>query len=191
MEGEGPALQAPVTRWTAPSPHREGQAYALTRDARRIAVGGTMPASTGGSASHPGAAMPESQTLLTSPAPSSAAGPRRVRDAQGRTWRVTAVRPNDVLGERRLTADDRRVMPVEDLLDPPVLQRRKGRDRRVANEPRHATPGALLPPNWREGWLMFESDEEVRRLAPIPDDWTSMADAELAGLLPRTARRGH
>lgn len=135
--------------------------------------------------------MPESQTIPNPTAPSSAAGPRRIRDAQGRTWRVTAVRPNDVLGERRLSADDRRVVPVESLLDPPVLQRRKGRDRRVVSEPRHALPGALLPPDWRDGWLMFESDEEVRRLAPIPSNWTSMADAELAGLLPpRTARRG-
>ena len=38
---------------------------------------------------------------------------------------------------------------------------------------------------------MFESDEEVRRLAPIPPDWTGMADAELAGLLPQATRRDH
>ena len=133
--------------------------------------------------------MPDTPTLPHPTRPSSAAGPREVRDAQGRPWRVTAVRPNDVLGERRLTADDRRVTPIESLLDPPVLQRRSGRDRRVANERRHALPGALLPPAWRDGWLMFESDEEVRRLAPIPSDWTDMADAELAGLLPRSARR--
>ena len=136
--------------------------------------------------------MPESQTTPSPTTPSSAAGPRRIRDAQGRVWRVTAVRPNDVLGERRLTISDRRVVPVESLLDPPVLQRRGDRpERRVASEPRHARPGSLLPPDWREGWLMFESDEEVRRLAPIPPDWTSMADAELAGLLPRATRRDH
>ena len=134
--------------------------------------------------------MPESQTILDPTRPSSAAaGPRRVRDAQGRSWRVTAVRPNDVLGERRLTAADRRVTPIESLFDPPVLQRRSGRERRVANERRHALPGALLPPAWRDGWLMFESDDEVRRLAPIPSDWTGMADAELAGLLPGSTRR--
>ena len=65
--------------------------------------------------------MTESQTTSSPTTPSSAAGPRRIRDAQGRAWRVTAVRPNDVLGERRLTISDRRVVPVESLLDPPVL----------------------------------------------------------------------
>ncbi len=134
--------------------------------------------------------MPETQTIPDPTRPSSAAGPRRIRDEQGRSWRVTAVRPDDVLGERRLTADDRRVTPIESLLDPPVLQRRAGRERRVASEPRHTAPGTLLPPAWRDGWLMFESDDEVRRLAPIPSGWAAMADAELAGLLPRAARRG-
>ena len=148
-----------------------------------------MPALAGGSASHPVPTMPESQTILDPTLPSSAAGPRRVRDEEGRPWRVTAVRPNDVLGERRLATADRRVVAIESLLDPPVLQRRSGRERRVANERRHTQPGALLPPAWRDGWLMFESDDEVRRLAPIPSGWTEMADAELAGLLPRSTRR--
>jgi hypothetical protein len=133
--------------------------------------------------------MPESQTIhLSASAQSGPAGPRQIRDADGRSWRVTAVRPNDVLGERRHASADRRTVPVESLLDPPVLQRRSGHDRRVSDERRHALPGALLPPAWRDGWLLFESGDEVRRLAPIPAGWTSMADAELAGVIPAARR---
>jgi hypothetical protein len=111
----------------------------------------------------------------------------------GRRWRVTAVRPQDVLGERRRGAD-RRVTPVESLLDPPVLQRRTGDDRRVFVERRHALPGVLLPQAWHDGWLLFEAvgapadAPEVRRRAPIPDGWTTLPDAALALELSRASR---
>ncbi len=32
------------------------------------------------------------------------------------------------------------------------------------------------------GWLAFESAKEKRRLAPIPDDWKTLSDEELAAL---------
>lgn len=49
-----------------------------------------------------------------------------------------------------------------------------------------------LPEAYREGWLVFESSQEKRRLAPVPSDWESMPIEELARLcakaVPQTAR---
>jgi hypothetical protein len=33
------------------------------------------------------------------------------------------------------------------------------------------SPGAVLAGDMKQGWLTFESDEERRRLAPIPRNW--------------------
>jgi hypothetical protein len=33
------------------------------------------------------------------------------------------------------------------------------------------------------GWLVFESDREKRRLHPIPEQWAERSDAELNALL--------
>jgi hypothetical protein len=32
-----------------------------------------------------------------------------------------------------------------------------------------------LPERYRSGWLAFESDDEMRRVAPIPEDWTTVS----------------
>jgi hypothetical protein len=52
--------------------------------------------------------------------------------------------------------------------------------------------GTALPEAFREGWLVFESAVEKRRLAPVPPDWESMSDAQLAVLnsraVPQLAR---
>lgn len=49
-----------------------------------------------------------------------------------------------------------------------------------------------LPEAYREGWLVFESTHEKRRLAPVPPDWETMPIEELVGLcgkaVPQTAR---
>ena len=49
-----------------------------------------------------------------------------------------------------------------------------------------------LPEAYREGWLVFESSQEKRRLAPVPSDWESMPIEELVRLcekaVPQTAR---
>lgn len=51
---------------------------------------------------------------------------------------------------------------------------------------------AFLDPALANGWLCFESAHERRRLAPIPDGWERMTDAELRALrawatvVPRT-----
>jgi hypothetical protein len=40
----------------------------------------------------------------------------------------------------------------------------------------------LLPAEYREGWLVFESATEKRRLAPVPPGWSDLSDEALAGL---------
>lgn len=49
-----------------------------------------------------------------------------------------------------------------------------------------------LPEAYREGWLLFESSQEKRRLAPVPSDWETMPVQELVRLcakaVPQTAR---
>ena len=110
---------------------------------------------------------------------------REFEAPDGRRWRVWSVRPNYLIGERR--ARDRRATPVESLIDPPVLERRRGVERRqAAARNRRALPGELLPRDWQDGWLVFadvsgerpradaEADRhgrETRRLAPIPACW--------------------
>ena len=51
----------------------------------------------------------------------------------------------------------------------------------------------FLPEAYREGWLVFESVQEKRRLAPVPANWESLPNEALAALcakaspqLPRT-----
>lgn len=40
----------------------------------------------------------------------------------------------------------------------------------------------LLPVEYRQGWLVFESATEKRRLAPVPPGWTELSDDALAAL---------
>lgn len=44
---------------------------------------------------------------------------------------------------------------------------------------------ASLPDAFRQGWLAFESSNELRRLAPIPADWESLSVDELRRLCQR------
>ena len=44
-----------------------------------------------------------------------------------------------------------------------------------------------LPDAYREGWLLFESAQEKRRLAPVPRDWESLSDQALAALCAKAA----
>ena len=41
---------------------------------------------------------------------------------------------------------------------------------------------AGLPEAFRHGWLVFESTDEVRRVAPIPEKWEEMSTEELRQL---------
>lgn len=52
------------------------------------------------------------------------------------------------------------------------------------------TADIVIRPELRGGWLAFESGDEKRRLAPVPDGWETASDAELLALLARATRRG-
>jgi hypothetical protein len=44
---------------------------------------------------------------------------------------------------------------------------------------------ADLPDAYREGWLVFESSDEMRRVAPVPAKWEEMTSDELRELCHR------
>jgi hypothetical protein len=100
---------------------------------------------------------------------------REFVDAQGVRWQVWAVVP---------ASADRRELPDR------RGDGRTERERRVRREVR-----VRMEPGLANGWLVFESAHEKRRLHPIPDDWVTRGDAELAALVaqaapaPRTSRR--
>jgi hypothetical protein len=92
---------------------------------------------------------------------------RRVQDDTGRWWDVWDTRPT-------------------------IIDRRAGRDRRSgrrsANERRQkAEPRVAVEPEFRDGWLAFQSGTEWRRLAPIPDAWDRLSEAKLLELLTQAA----
>jgi hypothetical protein len=79
-------------------------------------------------------------------------GLREFRDDEGASWRVWDVRPRlDVPPEDGFGVE-RRTRDVPEL----ILERRRRR------EPQ-SQPGG--------GWLVFDSEEEKRRLSPVPEDW--------------------
>ena len=84
---------------------------------------------------------------------------RQFTDSHGRVWDVWEVHPEYV--DRR---DDAPPSTV------PKVDRRKRREFR-------AKLGALAA-----GWLCFETRNEKRRIAPIPDGWEQLSDADLAAL---------
>ena len=72
-------------------------------------------------------------------------------------------------------------------VEPSSMERRVGDDpeRRPRVERRRSTPVARIRvdnPQFAHGWLAFESGMEKRRLCPIPPQWESLTDAELAAL---------
>jgi hypothetical protein len=46
----------------------------------------------------------------------------------------------------------------------------------------------LVAPDKRQGWLCFESPDELRRLAPIPREWETATPAQLAMWLESASR---
>lgn len=96
---------------------------------------------------------------------------RSFLDNRGRVWEVWAVRPDAY--ERRSGAD-RRCTP------------RCTTDRRQRAERRLVVPNEL-----RQGWLVFASTTERRRLAPIPPNWTALPEAELRRLAEDAVRMTH
>ena len=95
---------------------------------------------------------------------------RTFADEQGRSWEIWDVRPERV--ERR--GLERRQEDVRPWAGP---ERRVADERRQDREVR-----ARLAYPLSEGWLVFKSDEEKRRLAPIPPHWESLRGQELRDL---------
>jgi hypothetical protein len=106
---------------------------------------------------------------------------RAFRDDGGTEWTVWEVRPGQIVigASERRAGHDRRVAPAPD----PVIERRRGRDRRV--EARQVATG--LGSDLAGGWLAFQAGAVRRRLAPVPDGWDRMSDAELVALCGRAA----
>lgn len=96
---------------------------------------------------------------------------RRFTDSEGQTWEAWEVHPATV--ERRLT-DDRRSVGRES------LDRRRHHDFRL-----------VIPRELRRGWLALQASTERLRLAPIPDGWIHLTDAELEVLVSRAASLAH
>ena len=95
---------------------------------------------------------------------------RTFADETGRGWEIWDVRPERIErrgGERR----QERPTPWTG------LERRVANDRRQKREVRMS-----LTYPFSEGWLVFKSDHERRRLAPIPANWETLRGPELRAL---------
>jgi hypothetical protein len=73
---------------------------------------------------------------------------------------------------------------------PTIIDRRAGRERRrgnrVAGDRRQKSePRVSVEPEFRKGWLAFQSGNDWRRVGPIPDAWDALSDRELLALLGR------
>lgn len=51
---------------------------------------------------------------------------------------------------------------------------------------RTAAGRSSLPASFQNGWLVFDSPDEVRRIAPIPDRWMELSTDQLRRLCERT-----
>src|SRR4051794_24420115 len=92
---------------------------------------------------------------------------RQFKHNDGRIWDVWDVHPSSV--ERSLEEADRN-------------------DRTAPSTRRRSGSGFALPRELRGGWLAFQSDDDARRLAPIPESWERLSDRELTGLAEQAAR---
>ena len=102
---------------------------------------------------------------------------REFKDDEGSSWRVWDVYPRLGVVPQTGFGMERRTRDVPEL----ILERRRQR-------PPESRPGG--------GWLVFDSEEEKRRLSPVPDDWEScpvdrlLAYWERAEPAPRRAEPG-
>lgn len=94
---------------------------------------------------------------------------RTFADEQGRSWEIWDVRPRvERRGVERCVGD---------------AKPWTGPERRVADERMQARESRVrLTYPLSEGWLVFKSDDEKRRLAPIPPNWESLRGQELRDL---------
>jgi hypothetical protein len=92
---------------------------------------------------------------------------RRVQDESGRWWDVWDTHPT-------------------------IIDRRAGRERRSGRRPvgdrrQKSEARVAVEPEFRGGWLAFQSGADWRRLAPIPIGWETSTDHQLLTLLQRAA----
>ena len=95
------------------------------------------------------------------------------------------------MAHRRVQDDSERWWDVWDTR-PTIIDRRGGRERRrgnrVAGDRRQKSePRVAVEPEFRKGWLAFQSGAEWRRVAPIPDNWEALSDRQLLELLARAS----
>ena len=95
-------------------------------------------------------------------------GYRTFLDARGKVWEVWMVHPSSI--ERRKME---RRSPVENAVH--LIEERVLGDRRS----NAGTRGAVAT-EFSTGWLCFASDGEKRRLAPVPVNWMSANDSQVA-----------
>lgn len=95
-------------------------------------------------------------------------GYRTFLDARGRLWEVWMVHPSSI--ERRKME---RRSPVENAVF--LIEQRVLGDRRT----QPGTRGAVAS-EYSNGWLCFASNGEKRRLAPVPVNWMSAPDTQVA-----------
>jgi hypothetical protein len=95
-------------------------------------------------------------------------GYRTFLDARGRLWEVWMVHPSSI--ERRRME---RRSPVENAVF--LIEQRVLGDRRIQTGSRGAVAS-----EYSSGWLCFASNGEKRRLAPVPVNWMSANDSQVA-----------
>jgi hypothetical protein len=95
-------------------------------------------------------------------------GYRTFLDARGRKWEVWMVHPSSI--ERRKME---RRSPVENAVF--LIEQRVMGDRREGAGVRGAVAS-----EYSSGWLCFASGGEKRRLAPVPVNWMSANDSQVA-----------
>ena len=95
-------------------------------------------------------------------------GYRTFLDTRGKVWEVWMVHPSSI--ERRKM--ERRT-PVENAVH--LIEQRVLGDRRSSVGSRGAVAS-----EFSAGWLCFASDGEKRRLAPVPVNWMSANDSQVA-----------
>ena len=95
-------------------------------------------------------------------------GYRTFLDARGRVWEVWMVHPSSI--ERRKME---RRSPVENAVH--LIEQRVLGDRRASI----GTRGEVAS-EYSAGWLCFASEGEKRRLAPVPVNWASANDSQVA-----------
>lgn len=96
-------------------------------------------------------------------------GYRTFLDPRGRPWEVWMVHPSSI--ERRRME---RRSPVENAVF--LIEQRVMGDRR-SSSPGHR---AAVATEYSSGWLCFASNGEKRRLAPVPVNWMSANDGQVA-----------